>query len=187
MSSSPFDFTTPLILTVLDVLTAEECKYWINRIKVGRTEPAPINTSRGQAVNTQVRSNRRVMFDDQDWAQILFDRIKQEAPLRIHGMQLSGVNERLRCYEYQKGQHFAPHRDGVFVRSHNEQSCYTYMIYLNEGFQGGETLFFVEPEKVVIPKTGMGLLFQHPIIHAGCEVESGTKYEIRTDLMYRSE
>ncbi|MCI0661328.1 MAG: 2OG-Fe(II) oxygenase [Acidobacteria bacterium] len=187
MSSSLFDYTAPLILTITSVLTSEECSYWIDRIKDEGTQPAPINTFRGQVVSAQVRGNRRVMFDDPGWAEILFDRVRTEAPLRIHGMQLSGVNERLRCYEYRVGQHFAPHRDGVFVRDDNEYSCYTYMVYLNEGFAGGETLFFVEPEKIIVPKTGMGLLFQHPIIHAGCEVKTGTKYAIRTDLMYRRE
>jgi prolyl 4-hydroxylase len=185
MSSSLFDYSAPLILTIPRLLTSEECSSWINRIKDAGTEPAPINTIGGQVVKAQVRSNRRVMFDDRNWAEILFDRVRTEAPPRIHGMQLCGVNERLRCYEYLVGQHFAPHSDGVFIRDENEYSCYTYMVYLNEGFVGGETLFFVEPEKTIVPKKGMGLLFQHPIIHAGCEVKSGTKYAIRTDLMYR--
>ena len=185
MSSPLFDFTAPLILTLQHVLTSEECLYWINRIKDEGPKPAPINTPLGRVVETQVRSNRRVMLDDPVWAKVLFDRIKQEVPLQIHGMKLSGTNERLRCYEYLTGQHFAPHEDGAYVRDDNERSWYTYIVYLNEGFEGGETLFFVEPEKVVIPKTGLRLLFQHPIIHAGCEVKSGTKYVIRTDLMYR--
>ncbi len=44
------------------------------------------------------------------------------------------------------------------------------MVYLNEEFEGGETVFFVEPEKSIKPRAGMGLLFQHPIIHEGAEV-----------------
>ncbi|HKX28734.1 MAG TPA: 2OG-Fe(II) oxygenase, partial [Blastocatellia bacterium] len=90
-------------------------------------------------------------------------------------------------YEYQAGQYFAPHSDRAFVRNETERSWYTFMIYLNEGFKGGETVFLVEPEKSIRPQTGMGLLFQHPIIHAGAEVTEGVKYAIRTDLMYRQE
>ena len=37
------------------------------------------------------------------------------------------------------------------------------------------------------PETGLGLLFQHPIIHEGAEVKAGIKYVVRTDLMYRTE
>jgi len=100
-------------------------------------------------------------------------------------MEFVGVNERLRCYEYQVGQRFAPHSDGIFVRNTAEQSFYTFMVYLNEDFEGGETGFLVEPEKIIKPQTGMGLLFQHPIIHEGCEVKKGVKFVLRTDLMYR--
>ena len=60
------------------------------------------------------------------------------------------------------------------------------MVYLNEGFEGGETLFFVEPEVVIRPQTGAALIFQHPIIHEGSEVTAGVKYVVRTDLMYRA-
>src|SRR5262249_7597224 len=100
---------------------------------------------------------------------------------------LVGVNERIRCYEYSSGQRFAPHSDGAFFRDDSERSWYTYIIYLNEEFEGGETIFFVEPEIVIRPRTGSGLFFPHPIIHEGAAVKSGVKYAMRTDLMYRKE
>jgi len=37
---------------------------FVYRIKDAGTQPAPVNTLRGQAVDSQIRSNRRVMFDD---------------------------------------------------------------------------------------------------------------------------
>jgi hypothetical protein len=58
------------------------------------------------------------------------------------------------------------------------------MVYLNEKFEGGETVFFVEPEVIIKPRAGSALLFQHPIIHEGSEVRAGVKYVVRTDLMY---
>jgi len=42
-----------------------------------------------------------------------------------------------------------------------------------------------QPEVAIQPETGMGLLFQHPIIHEGSIVTSGVKYVARSDLMYR--
>jgi hypothetical protein len=80
---------------------------------------------------------------------------------------------------------FAPHQDGAFHRDDREQSFYSFLVYLNEGFGGGHTTFVTEPEISVRPRTGLGLLFQHPLVHEGCVVTSGVKYVARTDLMYR--
>jgi|SRR5215471_21802963 len=185
MVASQLDLERPLILLIPNILRMEECEEWIDMIKAKGPEPAPINTARGVRVVSEFRNNRRVMFDDPGRANELFERVRSAVPQNIHRMELVGVNERLRCYEYQAGQYFAPHQDGAFIRSDNEQSRYTFMVYLNEGFDGGETIFLVEPEKVITPKSGLALLFQHPIIHEGAKVKTGTKYVVRTDLMYR--
>ena len=185
MIISELDVTKPYIFEIPDVLTAAECRNWIDRIQSLGTEAATINSARGTEVDSQIRNNRRLIIDDWEWARTLFERVKDHVPPEIHDMGLTGVNERLRCYEYQVGHRFAPHSDGAFVRSDNEQSYYTYMVYLNEEFEGGETRFFVEPEVVIKPKTGSSLFFQHPIIHEGSEVFAGVKYVVRTDLIYR--
>ena len=55
------------------------------------------------------------------------------------------------------------------------------MVYLNENFSGGET----ELQGYNIqPKTGTALLFPHALLHQGNAVLSGTKYVLRTDVMY---
>jgi prolyl 4-hydroxylase len=152
-------------------------------------EIAPINGLHGFEVRTDVRNNDRVMFDDAPFAKLLLDRIRDHAPKQIFGMSLVGINERFRCYRYKPGMRFAPHRDGAFVRDIYEQSCYSFLIYLNEEFDGGNTTFFTsyssEPAVSVRPQTGMGLLFQHRIVHEGSVVTSGVKYVARTDLMHR--
>jgi prolyl 4-hydroxylase len=185
MISTQLDLTKPLIFEIPDALETAECVEWIERIRAAGTEPAPINTPRGSVVDAQIRSNRRVIFDDLQWANDLFDRVRNAVPQEIHGTSLAGINERLRCYEYLPGQRFAPHSDGAFYRDDFERSWYTCIVYLNEEFEGGETIFFVEPEVVIRPRTGLGLFFQHPIIHEGAVVKSGVKYAMRTDLMYR--
>lgn len=185
MIAAELDLEKPLIFELPAVFTAGECAEWIKRIQLTGTEPAPINTKRGSQLEGQIRNNRRVILDDPEWANPLFERVKDQIPQAIHGMSLMGVNERLRCYEYQPGHRFAPHSDGAFIRSDWERSWYTYMVYLNEGFEGGETVFFVEPELIIRPRTEAALIFQHPIIHEGSEVRSGVKYVVRTDLMYR--
>ena len=185
MIASELDLGKPFIFEMPGILTTDECSRWIDRIRSEGTEPAPINTRHGSTFDSQIRNNRRVIFDQPDWAGLLFDRVEKRAPHEIHGMLLEGVNEKFRCYEYQAGQRFAPHSDGAFVRSDDERSWYTFMVYLNDGFEGGETVFFVEPEVIIRPRAGTGLLFQHPIIHEGSEVKAGVKYVLRTDLMYR--
>ncbi|MEZ5425846.1 MAG: 2OG-Fe(II) oxygenase [Pyrinomonadaceae bacterium] len=181
------DLNQPFIFEIDEILNPEECSNWIERIQRAGPEPAPINTPGGTRIVDQIRNNRRVIFDNPEWAEDLFQRVKEQVPREIHGRKLSGINERLRCYEYLPGQRFAPHSDGAFVRDETEQSFYTYIIYLNEGFSGGETCFLVQPEILIQPKIGSGLFFQHPIIHEGVEVITGAKYVVRTDLMYRKE
>ena len=69
------------------------------------------------------------------------------------------------------------------------------MIYLNDGMMGGETRFFADMEQVVQqtpylsvqPRKGMALVFLHSVWHEGAVVNSGQKYVLRTDVMYKSE
>ena len=54
--------------------------------------------------------------------------------------------------------------------------------------KGGATRFFGFDNKTydVNPATGACLVFQHRgLCHSGEEVEQGTKYTVRTDIMYR--
>jgi hypothetical protein len=127
-----------------------------------------------------------VIFEDEELARMLFERVRPRAPREIYGLTLVGANERFRCYRYKPGMRFAPHKDGAFYRSDVEQSCYSFLVYLNEGFEGGSTTFATDPEIAIKPRIGMGLLFQHPIIHEGSIVTAGVKYVARSDLMYRT-
>jgi hypothetical protein len=101
------------------------------------------------------------------------------------------MNERLRLYRYDVGQKFDWHIDGCFERPTGERSFFTFMVYLNEDFEGGTTSFTIDQSSTstgrmvrVTPKTGMALLFHHPILHRGDPVIAGRKYVLRTDLMY---
>ncbi len=172
------------IFTVPGVLTPEDCRQLIDRIEEEGPRTAPINTIGGPRVNLTVRNNERIMFDDPELAADLLSRVKGRVPKQIHGMVLCGVNERFRCYRYKPGMRFAPHSDGAFFRSDTEQSWYTFMVYLNEEFEGGQTTFLVEPPVSISPETGMALFFQHPLIHEGSVVTTGVKYVLRTDVMY---
>lgn len=56
------------------------------------------------------------------------------------------------------------------------------MIYLNDGYEGGETTF---NNITVKPKQGTVLLFFHDLEREGSSVKKGIKYVLRTDIMYR--
>ena len=68
------------------------------------------------------------------------------------------------------------------------------MIYLNNGgpggdFDGGATLFHARDgtESVaVVPKAGSVLIFDHDLYHEGEKVTRGTKYALRTDMMFQT-
>ena len=106
----------------------------------------------------------------------------------VAGMTPVGLNERLRFYRYDRGHYFAPHHDGSFRRNMYEFSLYTVLIYLNEGFEGGSTDLLNDDDSVLyrlVPETGMVFLFRHELLHTGAEVLSGSKYVLRSDVMYR--
>ena len=91
------------------------------------------------------------------------------------------MNERLRLYRYDVGQKFDWHLNGCFERPTGERSFFTFMIYLNEDFEGGTTSFTINPSSTsnggmlrVTPKTGTALLFHHPILHRGDPVIRAT-------------
>ena len=179
------DDDQPYIIQVPEVFDNAKCTQLIQKIESLKPSMAPINTASGTRIRTDVRNNERVMFDDSVFAEEVFSKARDHVPSEMNGFNLVGANERIRCYRYQPGMRFATHADGSFVRDENEMSFYSYLVYLNADFEGGQTTFFTEPEVAIEPKTGWGLIFQHAIIHEGSEVTSGVKYVARTDLMYR--
>lgn len=77
-----------------------------------------------------------------------------------------------------------------------QSSLYTFLIYLNDDFVGGETTFFIPSLKEgvlnaypVKPIMGSVAVFPHgeaqdALLHEGTGVVEGAKYVIRTDVEY---
>ncbi|MEZ4451764.1 MAG: 2OG-Fe(II) oxygenase [Nannocystaceae bacterium] len=178
------DLTYPIHWTVEGLLSADECAELIARIEAAGPEAAPITTSRGPVMRPDIRNNDRAILEDAPLAEWLFERVRGHVPAVLGGMEVVGANERLRCYRYDPGQRFAPHYDGAYYRSSDEYSLLTFMVYLNDDFEGGETAFHELGERV-IPRAGDALLFQHRVLHEGCAIVRGRKYVVRSDIMYR--
>lgn len=111
------------------------------------------------------------------------------------------VNKRLRFLKYGSGQFFRPHCDGHYQETRDDEKVirthFTVHLYLNDSkaeagqeadLEGGATSFLSSDEKRkldVNPKAGRVLIFQHQrLYHSGDDVKEGTKYTVRTDIMY---
>jgi predicted 2-oxoglutarate/Fe(II)-dependent dioxygenase YbiX len=167
-------------------LTPQECRAFIERSEQLGYSDAPINTLFGPLLRKDVRDNQRILLDDPDLAAAWWERAKELVVEEWFGWKAVGFNERFRFYRYDPGQRFAPHMDGCFERENGEQSHFTFLVYLNEGFEGGETAFHEGRASLrVRPEAGKALVFHHPQVHEGTPVVRGRKYILRTDVMYR--
>ena len=190
-------FLSPDVCTIEGFLSPAECESLVDASEGASYEAATVDTRGGPRMLGNLRNNDRVTTDDPVRAEWLWQRLRTAFPLEHRGaFRAVGVNERLRFYRYGPGQKFDWHRDGTFPRGDGATSRFTFMVYLNEACEGGETLFRDLPiygddgrsypsELAVRPRTGMALLFHHPLMHKGDTVREGVKYVLRTDVMYR--
>jgi predicted 2-oxoglutarate/Fe(II)-dependent dioxygenase YbiX len=136
------------------------------------------------------RNNQRCIIDSKERAGFIWERIKNYIPETWKSHPVVGLNERLRFLKYSPGEYFAPHFDGSYERPDGKEiSFITIQLYLNEGFKGGNTTFMSSKDGTsknlgVVPKIGRILVFQHDILHEGSMLLRGTKYTMRTDVMY---
>lgn len=187
-------YPPPPACFVLDnVLTKAECEEWMRAAEqVGYTD-ALIQSEFGEQVrNPEIRNGGRAMLDDPERAHRLFKRISRFIPSNPNkrGAVAQGLNERLRFLRYFPGEYFKPHFDNPYEDERNGTiSIFTVQVYLNDDFDGGETVFLDGGEIVrpvaYRPKQGSVLVFeQEPYYHEGATVTRGVKYCVRTEVMF---
>ena len=172
------------IFAIQGFLSGDDCDRLIALSEAIGYETATV----GDVVVTGFRNNGRVILDDPALAAELWDKARPFLP-RVGGWEPVGLNDRFRFYRYDVAETFAPHYDGSYWRGLDEESRLTFMIYLNEGCQGGGTHFYFPGgtlKLVVRPERGKALFFLHLQLHEGAPVTSGRKYALRTDVMYRA-
>ena len=142
----------------------------------------------------------------------LWSRISPFVPASVNGRLARGVNRRFRVYRYVPGAEYRCHIDGAWPPSgilpddtyvydaspadKKQSSLFTFLIYLNDEFDGGETTFFVPAAREgtlnaypVRPVMGGVAVFPHgdtrgALLHEGTGVRKGAKYVIRTEIEY---
>ena len=93
-----------------------------------------------------------------------------------------GLNERLRYYNYEIGQLFSRHFDILYRINDDTRTFLTFICYLNDDFEGGQTIF---DGCIIVPKAGDAILFPHELKHEGAIVTKGVKTILRSDVIYQ--
>ena len=187
------EYLDDLVFELPGFLPHDVCDSWIADIEAEGFEPALVNGVHGATRRPDIRDNDRLIRDDPQTAEALCKTLHPYLSKTFRKRQLVGLNERFRFYRYDVDQKFDWHQDGYFERTNRERSLFTFMVYLNDDFEGGGTSFSDVragqsfPDFRITPKKGSALVFYHPIMHRGDPVLSGRKYVMRTDVMYSPE
>lgn len=140
----------------------------------------------------------------------VFGRVREHLPM-VGGKSAVGINSRWRSFKYKQGGVYRMHIDGSWsaaglgeggemvndVTDGRVKSRLTFLMYLNDNFEGGETTFFLPNTKSssnglssykVRPRMGSVLVFpqgnEASLLHEGTATTKGTKWVVRTDVLY---
>ncbi|MFS8978907.1 hypothetical protein PO002_31165 [Cupriavidus necator] len=201
----------PGAFQLLNVLSTEEADNLVRLAEeLGFGEDSPVSLPHSIRHNKNVNWVVSERIDGTLW-----QRSKSLVTEEIRGEGAKGINARFRFYRYDTGDFFKPHSDGAWLGSRvvngelvadaypGRVSQYTYLIFLNDGYEGGRTQFLVsranpcrpakhEDDVNVVPIStpkGAVLCFPHgfhPLhcMHSSESIRSGVKYVIRTDILF---
>ena len=167
------------LYSIDDVLTSVECQKYMDLFN----DPKKV-----ELINDKHRKYYRVQFQDKELANHLYEMVKSYIPKKIKNISV-GMNSFIRLSKYEPGQFFGIHKDGINFDHENKKnmSYATLNIFLNDDFEGGETLFYQNDKKTLTmkckPKSGRGSFFYSQQFHEGAKLIKGYKYLLRTDLM----
>lgn len=184
--------TSKAIITRENFLSAEECAAFVAGIEsIGFTSQFAGN---GRLIRS------RAQFEERNWAQLIWERLRPLIPALTEAysdqflpeprprLLLSQyvpvqLNERFRCYKYGPDEEFRRHQDFAHEYSATKRTFLTDLLYLNDGYTGGETAF---DAFVIQPKLGQLVMFPHELEHEGCRIVSGWKYTLRSDVVFEA-
>lgn len=153
------------IFTLDGLMTEKECDTLISRAEGrGFKDSAPSGGGHGRTGREDARTSQFTILDDDDTANILWEKVKSHLPPDVSHLSTSAyiteqtqhaqpiaVNPHLRIYKYACGQAFPEHIDYKMRRvvwrdgkKYEQMSYMTLLIYLNDDFKGGETGFWTQ-------------------------------------------
>jgi prolyl 4-hydroxylase len=143
------------------------------------------------------RNNYRREIIHEEVAMNVWDILKNVLPQTLpDGRELAGVRTRMYYYRYSPGQVFRTHYDGGYLfRDTGCSAAFTFIIYLNDDFEGGSTRFCEMEEwkesdedngvREIRPEQGRLLTFlQSSSKHCGSVVMKGDKHILQGMVMY---
>ena len=195
----------PGAFQLLNLLSADECA----RL-VAMTETLGYLADAAVSLPRSVRHNDSATWiADDDTGDRLWRRCRTllQRDDDFGGKRALGLNARFRFYRYGEGDFFAAHTDGSWPGSRvvdgelvdnaydDRWSQLTFLLFLSADFDGGATRFYLDPEdesRVVDVRTPLGgaLCFphgMHPLhcVHASQPIRAGTKYILRSDILFQ--
>lgn len=163
-----------MIYELPNFFTYDECIKYIEVIDSNK-KIIPFTNS-GKFINNK--------WDDINLATTFYDKIRnyhiRDNILRPNKVIMSG--------KYAVGDSFSLHTDtGLFYdTTMKEESRWTLLIYLNDDYIGGETVFYDDCwniKRVIKPQVGKGILFDIDLWHQGNSITSGEKYWIGCEII----
>jgi predicted 2-oxoglutarate/Fe(II)-dependent dioxygenase YbiX len=162
-------------LDLVEMLSPETCAAIVAAAERSTAwQDAPLYHAGGSTVNPAVR--RAQLLHERDleaelgaaWADV---RARAAQVERAHGRALD-VSE-LQVVRYRPGGFFYTHQDAT--ASHTEWRKLSFVLYLNDDFEGGATCFS-GPDAKVEPRTGYAAVFAPHRVHYADTVTQGEKY-----------
>ena len=172
------------IFVLDDFLSKQECLGFIEQAESTGFSAADVDTGEGKEVITYIRNNERVDMESKELADRLWLKLDGVHLPTFDHMKAISLSPFFRFYKYLPGHKFNMHKDGQQMVGENT-TYYTFMVYLNEDCEGGSTSFRLNNIRIQ-PKTGSLLIFEHRLWHQGEEVNAGSKYVLRTDIMFEN-
>jgi hypothetical protein len=211
--SYPVKNTNNLIWQIDNLLTPDECRMIINSAEQTGFE------------FLKYRNSERLIILDDKLPEILKDKLGQDDVIKRYLSKTKlipygfnaekynwdtndyTVNRCFRINKYNNKQEFRFHRDAQYTGADNIRSAMTLIVYLNDDFTGGETIFRIPKKKyinngytvkdeleligseyddvIIQPSCGMAILFDQRILHCGAKnTSSNIKYILRTDIIF---
>lgn len=165
------------IFTIENFLDLDECTKFIDLIN------NPV-ANYSHFTDSGKFDNRK--WNDEGLAEVFWNKLSA-ANLKTQ-TPLLRPNKLIMTGRYVPGDSFSLHTDtGLYYNAKtHEESTHTLLIYLNDDFEGGETIFYNDNFKEIRrikPQRGMALLFDIRLWHCGMIVSAGEKYWIGCEII----